>query len=119
MQKVRTLAQVTALLALGQGASALCALAQEPSCSGLQPIFGGCASAGLVARSEARSIKLSTGQTSYIGSPFGDVRGGPIPHHRFYRDNTIVHGLQTFTTVTTTVISTPYTRTITTYKRSK
>jgi hypothetical protein len=120
MKNAKRTVVITAVVALYSGSLVLPASAQAPPCKGLVPIFGGCAEQSLVTRSETRSAKLSTAQTSHIGSPFGDVGEAPIPHQRVYRRaNDIASGLPTYTTVTTTPVMTPYMGIITTYKRSK
>jgi hypothetical protein len=121
MKNAKSFVVATAIGALCSSSLVSPALAQAPPCKGLIPIFGGCADQRLVARSESRSAKLSTAQTSYIGSPFGDVGEAPIPHQRVYRRDNIVDGLPTTTTVTTTTtaIPNPYSLTVTTFKRSK
>jgi hypothetical protein len=119
MKNAKSFVVATAIGALCSSSLVSPALAQAPPCKGLIPIFGGCADQRLVARSESRSAKLSTAQTSYIGSPFGDVGEAPIPHQRVYRRDNIVDGLPTTTTTTTTTLMTPYSLTVTTFKRSK
>jgi hypothetical protein len=75
-------------------------LAQSPRCPGLRALDGTCANIAAVEIARRRAMILSSQRVSYFGTPAGTVGGQFIPFERLLRDEPILFGLPTVSTIT-------------------
>lgn len=74
--------------------------AQSPRCPGLRALDGSCANPVAVETARRRAMILSSQRVSYFGTPAGTVGDQFIPFERLFRDNPLLFGLPTITTMT-------------------
>ena len=74
--------------------------AQTQRCPGLRALDGTCANNAIVEIARRRAMILSSQRVSYFGTPAGTVGGEFIPFERLFRDNPLLFGLPTVTTIT-------------------
>ena len=74
--------------------------AQAQRCPGLRALDGTCANVAVVDIARRRAMILSSQRVSYFGTPAGTVGGEFIPFERLFRDNLLLFGLPTITTIT-------------------
>jgi hypothetical protein len=73
--------------------------AQTKPCPGLRALDGTCANGAVVEIARRRAMILSSQRVSYFGTPAGTVGGQFIPFERLFRDNPLLFGLPTVTTI--------------------
>lgn len=73
--------------------------AQTQRCPGLKTLDGTCANVAVVEIARRRAMILSSERVSYFGTPAGTVGGQFIPFERLFRDNPLLFGLPTVTTI--------------------
>jgi hypothetical protein len=73
--------------------------AQTKPCPGLRALDGTCANVAVVEIARRRAMILSSQRVSYFGTPAGTVGGQFIPFERLFRDNPLLFGLPTVTTI--------------------
>jgi hypothetical protein len=73
--------------------------AQAQRCPGLRALDGTCANVGAVEIARRRAMILSSQRVSYFGTPAGTVGGQFIPFERLFRDDPLLFGLPTVTTI--------------------
>lgn len=73
--------------------------AQTQRCPGLKALDGTCANVAVVEMARRRAMILSSQRVSYFGTPAGTVGGQFIPFERLFRDNPLLFGLPTVTTI--------------------
>jgi hypothetical protein len=73
--------------------------AQSQRCPGLRALDGTCANVAAVESARRRAMILSTQRVSYFGTPAGTVGGKFIPFERLFRDDPVLFGLPTFSTI--------------------
>jgi hypothetical protein len=75
------------------------ASAQTPRCPGLRALDGTCANVAVVEIARRRAMILSSQRVSYFGTPAGTVGGEFIRFERLFRDDALLFGLPTVTTI--------------------
>ena len=73
--------------------------AQTKRCPGLKALDGTCANVAVVEIARRRAMILSSQRVSYFGTPAGTVGGQFIPFERLFRDDPLLFGLPTVTTI--------------------
>jgi hypothetical protein len=74
-------------------------LAQAQQCPGLRALDGTCANVAAVEIARRRAMILSSQRVSYFGTPAGTVGGQFIPFERLFRDDPLLFGLPTVTSI--------------------
>jgi hypothetical protein len=73
--------------------------AQAQRCPGLRALDGSCANVAVVEIARRRAMILSSQRVSYFGTPAGTVGGQFIPFERLFRDDPLLFGLPTVTSI--------------------
>ena len=100
MRWARKLVEFLVLTAVLWLAASSVVSAQTQRCPGLRALDGTCANVAAVEIARRRAMILSSERVSYFGTPAGTVGGQFIPFERLFRDDPLLFGLPTVTTIT-------------------
>ena len=100
MRWARKLVEFLVLTAVLWLAASSVVSAQTQRCPGLRALDGTCANVAAVEIARRRAMILSSQRVSYFGTPAGTVGGQFIPFERLFRDDPLLFGLPTVTTIT-------------------
>lgn len=100
MTRTRLLLEYLILPILLWVAASYVVLAQTQRCPGLRALDGTCANVAVVEIARRHAMIFSSERVSYFGTPAGTVGGEFIPFERLFRDDPLLFGLPTITTIT-------------------